>query len=71
MWDVVGNPEDRFSHNVAHIDLANSKGKINGITPLVKQYSINCKALFFLILGLQIFFKILRSEREKNKNKNY
>ena len=24
MWDLVGNPEDRFSHNEAHLDqLAN------------------------------------------------
>ena len=21
MWDLVGNPEDRFSHNEAHIEL--------------------------------------------------
>ena len=26
MWNLVGNPEDRFSHNEAHIS-AGSKGK--------------------------------------------
>ena len=30
-------------------------------------YSSTCKALFFLILGLRIFFKILRLEEGKKK----
>ena len=34
--------------------------------------SKHCKALFFLILGLQIFFfKYYGRRREKNNNKNY
>ena len=24
MWDLVGNPEDRFSHNGAHLDVEHS-----------------------------------------------
>ena len=24
MWDLVGNPEDRFSHNEAHLDKSSS-----------------------------------------------
>ena len=27
MWDLVGNPEDRFSHNEAHIVMTKSSRK--------------------------------------------
>ena len=30
MWDVVGNPEDRFSHNEAYIEYINKAVKDKG-----------------------------------------
>ena len=29
MWDVVGNPKDRFSHNEAHIAVTSKNDTIN------------------------------------------
>ena len=61
MWDLVGNPEDRFSQNEAQITLIERRQNI------VIQHECLCrknicfdKALFFLILGLRIFFQNIK-----------
>ena len=38
MWDLVGNPEDRFSHNEAQIMIADGS-----YTPDIAKYSRMCR----------------------------
>ena len=41
MWDLVGNPEDRFSHNEAHIRKFRKKQRILAIDQSVEE-EISC-----------------------------
>ena len=46
MWDLVGNPEDRFSQNEAHINCLNSRD-------LHQNFGVseNLRILLYLIVG--------------------
>ena len=61
MSDLVGNPKDRFSHNKAQF----CQLKIVIVYSCKKCYILHRrvnypKALFFLILGLRIFFQNIK-----------